>query len=194
MEELLRQMRSGTIDWCRKEVSKHGARLKVRPDPWSAIQGVMSSTPPEVGEQKQPGEVNSSGSSFLKSAVTRLVDNLAEAERQGDQVALQKVLEKRMAETRIACALLEVAAGNAGLPWDRGDGLFQEEDGAKSVRLGTLTITPTDLQEAVPALGWNLSLPCMLPFDDGRAVFLAGLGVMREKGFIREVPAWSYED
>jgi hypothetical protein len=138
MDELLRQIRGTIIDICREELSKHRLRSKAHPDPWSAIQRVISDIPPEIGNQEVCKPADSLASFLLKNAATRFVDNMAEAERQKDQAALQRVIEKRLTETHAACALLTLAAGNASLPWNRVDGSFQQEDGTKSVRVAVL--------------------------------------------------------
>ena len=180
MHELLRKIRGGIIEPYLKHLSVNEAELKMGGNPWYAVQEVLN-PPPQEGESKQEQKGSSTEPNFWKLAATHLVNHLAEAETQHKLVALRQRLEKQLEESHIACALFTSSSGNASLPWDRVDETFQSESTSKSVRIGTLNLTAASLGVTSPAATWSLSLPAMLPFDDGRAVFVAGTETMREK-------------
>jgi hypothetical protein len=69
MKELLSQIRQGTLDACRDDVSRHQARSQKRPEPWSELRALMkdSSTPPAPAATPK----GIGGSFLLETAASR---------------------------------------------------------------------------------------------------------------------------
>jgi hypothetical protein len=181
MKELLSQIRQGTLDACRDDVSWHQARSQKRPEPWSELRTLVkdSATPPAPGAAPKGG----GGSFLLEAAASRLLDNLAHAGQQRDQAMLRQVLKKRLDECHLACRLLGISAGNAGKPWNDVDLTFRERKEEKNldVRIGTLTISSDDLRQAAPDLEWDFAVPAILPFEQQKAVCISAPAAMRGK-------------
>src|ERR1017187_9030422 len=180
MKELLSQIRQGTLEACRDDVSRHQARSQKRPEPWSELRTLLkdSATPPAPAEARK----GIGGSFFLETAASRLLNNLADAGQQRDQAMLRQVLKKRLDECHLACRLLGISAGNAGKQWDDVNLPFPEP-GAESldVRIGTLTIPSDDLRQVAPDLDWDFAVPAMLPFEQQKAVCVSAPPGFREK-------------
>jgi len=180
MKELLSQIRQGTLEACRDDVSRHQARSQKRPEPWSELRTLLkdSATPPAPAEARK----GIGGSFFLETAASRLLNNLADAGQQRDQAMLRQVLKKRLDECHLACRLLGISAGNAGKPWDDVDLAFPERGGdSLDVRIGTLTISSDDLRQVAPELDWDFAVPAMLPFEQQKAVWISAPTAIREK-------------
>jgi S-DNA-T family DNA segregation ATPase FtsK/SpoIIIE len=181
MKELLSQIRQGTLDGCRDDVSRHQARSQKRPEPWSELRAMVKDSAPSPASEALPKR--SAGSFLLEAAASRLLDSLALAGQQRDQAMLRQGLKKRLDECHLACKLLGISAGNAGKPWNDVDLAFREREEGDSldVRIGTLTISSDDLRQAAPDLGWDFAVPAMLPFEQQKAVCISAPAAMREK-------------
>lgn len=178
MNDLLARIRSGTIDACRGELARHQTRLQNRPDPWTALRSAVSES--GSAEEAKPAAKEGLGAFLLTTAATRLADNLAAGAQQKDLAALRQAIGKRLDESRMACMLFAVNAGNAGMPWGGVDFLHPQQAGCLTVRLGTLSLGAEDLKTTLPDLDWVLPVPAMLPLDDGRALFVIGPDALRK--------------
>jgi len=172
MMELLSRIRHGTIVACRADLARHQERLQTHPEPWTALRSTILGNK-EIDEEK-PAPKEGLGSFLFKTAATRLVDNLAANSQNRDEAALRQAIEKRLNECRMACKLFAVNAGNAGMPWTGADLRHPQVAESLTVRIGSFTVTAEDLETRLPDLDWKLPVPAMLPFDDGRAVFVIG--------------------
>ncbi|OGV64916.1 MAG: hypothetical protein A3K19_03310 [Lentisphaerae bacterium RIFOXYB12_FULL_65_16] len=179
MVELLQRIRNGTYDVCRMELTKYNDRQTARPDPWVALKRELADDPGKpVADASR--KADGFGPFLLKTAGTRMLDSLAQSGQQRDLAALCAKLEAILDEARMAGMLFAVNAGNAGMPWGGVDFLHPQQAGCLTVRLGALALGAEDLKAELPDLDSSLPVPAMLPFDDGRALFVIGPDAMRK--------------
>ncbi|MEI7504315.1 MAG: FtsK/SpoIIIE domain-containing protein, partial [Paludibacter sp.] len=75
---------------------------------------------------------------------------------------------------------MTINLGNYGMPWNAVDLLNEAKPYGFAVRFGVLIPKIADLQQLMPDLDWNVSMPAILPFVDGGTLFIAGFGDKRD--------------
>ncbi len=181
MVELLQRIRSETVHVCQIELSKYKERQKSCPNPWAALQTVVSEVPEKEKTLAVTRKQDGFGAFLFKAAGTRLLDNIAEECRKNELSALCEKMESILDEAKMAGMLFAMNAGQSSMPWKGVDVLFPETEAMFSPRIGTLSILPDDLSRSLPQLDWSIPVPAMLPLETGRSVFVSSPPAMRDK-------------
>ena len=176
-KDLLDYVENKVLYQCRKEFLQYNEQQNKLSNPWNIAKSAMDDS---VKNEKEVKPKNISASDFVEMGVSHFIDNMVLREKETKKISVISSVNKILNECHIICNLLTINLGNYGMPWNAVDLLNEAKPYGFAVRFGVLIPKIADLQQLMPDLDWNVSMPAILPFVDGGTLFIAGFGDKRD--------------